>query len=369
MSGTKVYTDGRTLSHNKTGISNYLKEVINNSEKKFHLISPKKIDNPEGGNNLSYTCLRFPFRNHKQEFFWLDKILPTYLKLSGAKIMWGPRYYASKNISCKKVVTIHDLAYKIIDGVVRDEIKDYYHQMVTDCAKHVDHFITVSETTKNDLCEHYQISPDRVTSIYNGYSSYYDIPPTETEVKQTLEKYKLDSDFILFLGTLEPRKNLTRLIKAYNQSNLAKNNVKLCIAGGKGWDYSEIVSEIEKANKEQTNIVRTGFVDDLSLKVLYYKCLYFTMPSLYEGFGIPILEGMACGAPVLTSNNSAMKEVFSESAYLVDPYSTESIADGLEKMCDDTIRLDFKEKGKKIYQQFSWKKTSKKHDSLFNSLA
>jgi glycosyltransferase involved in cell wall biosynthesis len=176
----------------------------------------------------------------------------------------------------------------------------------------------------------------------------------------------LPDNFILFLGTIEPRKNLERLIRAYEKSFALKEGIPIVLSGKMGWLQNDLISKIQPLIEKKL-IILTGYVNLVELKALYQSCLFFAFPSLYEGFGIPVLEAMASGAPVLTSGNSSLKELFSTSTHLVDPLSEESIVQGLNSMMDQDYRDKLQQSGYIIVKNFSWKKSAEEHKKLFKN--
>ncbi len=215
--------------------------------------------------------------------------------------------------------------------------------------------ITISESTKKDIIKYFSIGPEKISVIYPAVADNFRFIDDKQKCKFALDKFNLPEKFILFVGTLEPRKNLVRLISAYHKLS---NNYSLVIVGKRGWDYQEIFDKIKELNLEE-RVVFLNYVSNEDLLYLYNSAACFIYPSLYEGFGLPILEAIACGAPVITSNVSSLPEAVGEAAILIDPYNIDNMAMALNKiLTDENLRRNLRERGLRQTQKFSWQKTA-----------
>lgn len=239
--------------------------------------------------------------------------------------------------SIYSVVTVHDLGFEYLPEYHQFPQKLYLDRMTRYAAASADHIIAVSSSTKKDLITKFGTEEERITVIHEGVDKQRFFPEEDT-AKKVVEKYSLDFPYILFVGTVQPRKNLRRLIKAFSllvtskRNSLEKvgkaSNLKLLLAGKPGWLYDDIYSaptEFGVADR----VKFLGHVPGEDLPGLYQQAICFCLPSLYEGFGLPVLESMASGTPVVLANVSSLPEVGGEAAIYVDPYSAESIAQGL----------------------------------------
>ncbi len=362
--------DGRAVeTRKKAGISIYAHEITNNLPCESRLFLKSSLKNTELKENsrIKAKNISFPFYRWKLEKIWEKTALSFMANRSDAEVFWGPRFYVPAGLKIPSAATIHDLAFILIDNIVTRKQIDYFDEMIRSSLVNAHHFIAVSETTKKDFCHFYHVNEDRVTVVYNGFNQDFLIPVDKEVRNRYLEKLGLTSAFILFLGTLEPRKNLDRLIDAYLMSNAKKERIPLVLAGKTGWMHDRLFEKIKPLVEEKL-VVLTGYVSQEELKILYQNCLFFAFPSIYEGFGIPVLEAMASGAPVLTSFGSSLEELFSQSALLVDPNSVDSIAQGIDKLMEPTLRKTFIDKGSSKLSNFSWRKSATEHYNVLEKL-
>jgi glycosyltransferase involved in cell wall biosynthesis len=219
--------------------------------------------------------------------------------------------------------------------------------------------ITPSESVKSELCDLFRVSPDRVVAIPEAARSCFK-PVTEQEAAQVRRELGIEDEFILFVGTIEPRKNLMTLTRAFAEV-LRSTPVRpqLVIAGKKGWLTEELFSYVN--GMEASERVRfPGYVPDEALSALYSSCKACVYPSLYEGFGLPTLEAMACGAPVITSRTPALMETVGDAALLVDPHDAQALAGAITGLLlSDDARTELSSKGLRRAAQFSWEKTAR----------
>ena len=249
------------------------------------------------------------------------------------------------------VTTVHDLAFVKYPETVDPLIRHTQSIRLSRIISHGNHIIADSVSTKNDLVEKYQIKESQIDVVYPGISTTYS-PVSKEELERVKTKYSLPSRYILSLGTQEPRKNLERLIEATRTLGLP-----LVIAGKYGWG--------KKVGNPQ-HVTVLGFVAEDDLPALYSSATVFCYPSLYEGFGFPVLEAMACGTPVVTSNISSLPEVTGDAAILVDPMNIESIKSGIEQALTSSEKMI--KKGIQQAKKFSWQNTASQVIKIYEKL-
>ena len=293
------------------------------------------------------------FSNPILKIFWEQVILPFSLWKEKIDVYHAPGF-ALPFIHIKKmknIVTIADMTF-FSHAMYHTFLKKmYFKQVIPYSLKKAEKIITISENTKLDILKEFSISEKKIEPIYLGVDEIFS--PREKEICiSILKKYGVEQPYILFVGMLEPRKNIPGLINAF--AALENKNQKLVIVGKKGWLYEKIFAQVKKLNIE--NEVRfTGYVPDEDLPFFYSSATCFVYPSFYEGFGIPILEAMACGCPVITSKNSSMQEIAGDAALLINPNSVESITKAMERiMQSPKIQHELKEKAQKQAKKFNW---------------
>ncbi|MEO8065978.1 MAG: glycosyltransferase family 1 protein [Candidatus Doudnabacteria bacterium] len=269
----------------------------------------------------------------------------------------------------RSVVAVHDIAFELFDGIYTGYM-NYYQKFVTRFAvKHGAKVVSASESTKNDLIRVYKTKPEKIIVTHLGLGDDFR-PMKYDEVQPVLDKYDLVyQKYILFVGTLQPRKNIIKLADAF-QKIKKENHVeeKLVIVGQRGWLWEPIVKKIKMVGLDGS-VKYLDYVSKRDLPYLYSGAKLLTLPALYEGFGFPPLEAMASGVPVVVSNVSSLPEVVGDAGALVDPDSTESIAEGLlSVLMDDNLRQQMIVKGLARAKRFTWENTARKTLEVFESL-
>ncbi len=295
--------------------------------------------------------------------WWTQWRLPLELFFLRPKpdLFFTPGHYAPRFSSCPRVISIMDLAFWRFPEQFKKsdlwQLKNWTRYSIKKAA----HIFTISEFTKKEIIHFYDYPEEKITVTYPGLSKR--IKNKESRIKNEFKKLPA-SNYLLYLGTLQPRKNLTRLIEAFASLNTKylSLNTKLVIAGKKGWLYKEIFNKVKQLGLEK-EVIFTGFVSEKEKQALLKNALCFVYPSLYEGFGIPVLEAMAAGCPVVTSKTSSLPEVAGEAAvYIENPYSDNSIYKSLSKMLKSKQRErnNLIKKGLQQVKKFSWEKCAKK---------
>lgn len=289
---------------------------------------------------------------------WLRFGLPLDLLFSGYHFdaFWSPAHYAPIYTAGPSIVTIHDLAYEYFpDLFLRDDLyklKNWSRSAV----KNASHVIAVSAATKNDLIKLYNVPENKITVVHNGY----DANVFNLNNKPNIDLHTLygiqNTRYILFLGTIQPRKNAIKLVQAFHLLKESGYKGKLVIAGNIGWLADETLAVI-KNSPDAKDIVLTGYVSDEVRKTLYAYADVYVLPSLYEGFGVPAIEAMACGAPVAAANNSSLPEVVGEAGALFNPTDPADIARAITEIQAD--RTKYIKLGLARAKQFSWEKCSR----------
>jgi glycosyltransferase involved in cell wall biosynthesis len=268
----------------------------------------------------------------------------------------------------KTLLTVHDLSFiRHPQGAV-DSLRKWLNRVVPRSLARANHILADSQSTKNDLVEIFNIDPENITVVGAGVEERFQPITDPLKLEAVRRRYHLPPEkFILGLGTLEPRKNFTGLIEAYAQSPVRETH-HLVIAGGKGWLYGDIFTAAE-TSPVADRIHLIGFVDDNDLPALYSLADVFAFPSHYEGFGIPVIEAMACGTPVVCANNSCLPEVAGQSALQITATDTSALSEALYCMVvDSSLREQAIREGFIQAQKFTWPAAAKRLLNVYQRL-
>ncbi|MBC7226910.1 MAG: glycosyltransferase family 4 protein [Thermoflexales bacterium] len=261
----------------------------------------------------------------------------------------------------RTVFTLHDLIFLFHPETHKPLNRWFLTLMMPRFLRAADAVIAVSECTKRDAVRAYGIPEEKITVIYEGVSLRFR-PADPEAVRVVRAKYGLPEHFILYVGTIEPRKNLTALLEAYAalQARNTQYATRLVIVGKKGWLYEGFFRRLRELGLEE-HVHFTGYVPDEDLPALYSAADLFVFPSLYEGFGLPVLEAMACGVPVVCSNTSSLPEVAGDAALLVDPADVRALAEAMERvLADEALRATLRTRGLERARQFTWEATARR---------
>ena len=262
------------------------------------------------------------------------------------------------NPKVKTVVTIHDLGVEYLPNFHKFPQRYYLDFASKYAARHADAIIAVSSATKRDLLKRYRIDPKRIFVVHEGVDTAYFRPRGKDEVARMKDKFKIKGDYILFVGTIQPRKNLEMLIEAFSK---IPGNCQLVLAGKLGWDYQEILAAPKKFNVED-KVKFIGRVPDADLPALYSGAAVFAFPSLFEGFGLPILEALACGCPVVASDIGSHREIAEKlkAVTLAKPTDVNRWSSVLYQTITKRVkRSTFNNIRSSLKSNFSWEKAAK----------
>lgn len=260
----------------------------------------------------------------------------------------------------KTILTVHDLSFVRVPDAASHSLKRYLDEVVPRSVKQAGHIIADSQATKDDLMALYAVPEEKVTVLLSGVEPRYAPQKDATQLLTIRSKYKIgNSPYLFTIGTIQPRKNFSRVIQALKILRDTGYHLDLVIAGGKGWLEDEMYKTLA-ATKLHDHVHLIGFADDKDIATLYSGAEAVVFPSLYEGFGFPVLEGMACGTPVVTSNVSSLPEVAGDAAIMVNPYDVEAIVDAIRRVLDDgELRASMIERGFAQAAKFTWENSAK----------
>ena len=294
-----------------------------------------------------------------QRALWLQSWVPVKLVIDRIDLFHATNLIAPLFAACPVVVTIHDLSSLLYPG--SHTLSHRIHMsLIPASAKKARKIIVPSLSVKKELEEQLGVPQEKIAVIHEGVGEEFIIISDQVKLAKIKQKYGLPDKYILYVGTLEPRKNVEKLIEGFNSARKNMEGYKLIIVGKRGWQDQTIFNKVT-ALKLENEVVFLGYVPDEDLPALYNLAQAFVYPSLYEGFGLPVLEAMACGTPVITSNLSSLPEVAGEAGILIDPMNIEAIAEALQKViAQKGLGADLRAKGLDRAKAFSWKVCAEK---------
>ncbi len=382
----KIGIDIRCLSEGRrTGVEEYtinlLKKIFQEDKRNKYILFLNSWKKPKIDlswtkkySNVKIKIFRFP-NKLLNLFLWYLQWPKIDLMLGGVDIIFMPNInFIANSKKAKLILTIHDLSFEYFPETFSWK-RRLWHIFINapKLAKRADKIIAVSQSTKDDIVKNYQISPTKIEVIYNGISNNFKtVDRNNPKLLEIKEKYELPFNFILFLGTFEPRKNIEGLVEAYEKIRGEKNKVldkyKLVIAGSDGWKSKRIKESIQKS-KFKKDIILLNFIADKDKVYVYNLATLFVYPSFFEGFGIPPLEAMKCGVDVVASNNSSLPEVVGKGGILIDADRPDEIAIACKEfLLNKKLHEEFSYNKLRQAQKFSWSKSAKMFLKLINEL-
>jgi glycosyltransferase involved in cell wall biosynthesis len=297
--------------------------------------------------------------------------VPWVLRRERPDLYHAPHYVLPAGVRCPSVVTIHDCIHLMFPQYLPNRLAyAYARAQMWAAARRSDCILTVSEASKRDILHLFNVPPEKIVVVYNAIDGHFSVTPAEDAVARVRERYQLDHKFVLYVGNIKPHKNLVRLIEAFDELRQGElEDLKLLIIG----DQISKVPALRRAvhrHKLHKQVRFLGYVADDQLAILYRLASVFVFPSLYEGFGLPPLEAMASGTPVVTSNVSSLPEVVGDAAVLVNPYDVDAIVDGLRRvLTDPVLAADMSRKGIDRAREFSWEQSVAKTWAVYQTIA
>lgn len=356
----RIAVNAHRLIGQQAGVSRYLKEIIF-AWKAAQIEDQIDLICPGSGHNLSSYewehCHAIETGAFQRTIIWENLVLPHYVK--DADILFCPSYFVPIKCGVPTVVTIHDVIHEVYPKSVPFYWRWRLHWGMLWTAKKAAAVITVSECSKRDICRFYKVNPDKVFVTYEGVGSQFKQLDHDYAINSLSEQFGIKRPFILYVGSITPRRNIERLIQAFCSASSKLQGFSLVLAGK---DFQKL--NLAKSNGDFFRENRIKYLDqpsDEQLLLLYNAAEYFIYPSSYEGFGLPVLEAMACGTPVITGNNSSLKEIAGEAAHLVDVSNNEEIMDALVLLANNKeYQSLLRERGLKRVKSFSWDVTATK---------
>lgn len=354
-----------TRSFRRAGVSNYVEALLTHlgaidRRNRYTIYTTRGLDAAALGlpPNFAIRPSRFPTINPRVRIPWEQLLAPFLLRIARPDVFHGVLNIAPLLCPTPSVITIHDLAFLSFPQTFRRVNRTYLTWATRASARGAARILAVSEFTKREIVRLLGIAPERIVVTYDACDSRF-APPEPERLAAFRARKGLPDRFILFVSTLEPRKNIPTLLDAYARIAGA-TDAPLLIGGGKGWLYEPIFARLEALGLGD-RVRMVGFIDADELPLWYAAATVFTMPSLYEGFGMPLLEAMACGTPVVASSSSSLPEVVGDAGLLTPPTDADALGAAILRLLNDAeLRADLRERGLRQARRFSWAETAER---------
>lgn len=379
----KIAFDGQPLLNaNKTGIA-YYEDGLVKGMMKYYPENEYQLDVftfrgreeklqylEEYGNIGRNECAYFP----GSLFRMISMLFPIPYSLFFRKkrdITHFCNYVIPFGVRGKKVVTVHDLAFREYPETIRKRTLMMLKSSLKRSIRRADAILVVSEFTKKELLKYYNVPEEKIHIVSCGIDTdkFYPIEDKK-QIDKVKEKYGISEEYFLYLGTLEPRKNIEGILESYSilKDRMKEPIPKMVIAGGKGWMFDSIFAKVQEMDISE-DVIFTGYVDEQDKVELLNGAIAFCFPSLYEGFGMPPMEAMACGTAVITSNGSSLSEVTGEAAVQVEPTDYQQLSEAMEQVWkDEEYRIKLQQKGFEQVKKYSWKNAVDALHEVFENL-
>lgn len=317
-------------------------------------------------------CSLFPYSIYRRVWRWIPIKYNSLFK-NDSDVYHFFNFIVPPRVKGKVITTVYDMTYKLYPETMDKRNLKRLNDDMEYSVNRADKIITITESSKSDIVKFLNVDPCKIEIVPCGVD-YHKFNSTflDNEKSNVRDKYNLPENYILYMGTLEPRKNIESIIQAFSllkaKDDVSNNKFKLVIAGKKGWLFESIFKLVEDLNLKN-EVIFTDYVDEKDKPIIYQMASLFVFPSLYEGFGIPVLEAMAASVPVITSNVSSLPEVAGDAAVLVEPKDIDSIAGNMNKILnDDELRNDLIKKGQIQAQKFTWEASAEKLHKIYKSM-
>ena len=375
--------EGNPFFGDRTGVGQYAKRLIESaiklpSKNKYEVIRLtmpfKKLPTMpiNVSDNFRYRIVRWmpPFVYYQlfKRLPWVPAYDRVALRKYDVLLFFNFVAFPVSN-NTKYIPVLYDISYILHPAFSSPKNREYLEKFVPKTINKAAHIITISENSKNEIVEYYKIIPSKITIISPAvnHKEYY--PKPKAEIEKVRTKYMISKTYILSVCTLEPRKNLLGVLNAFaNLPEHIKTAYSLVLVGGKGWLDGELESKYNELSKKYS-IIKTGYVDDDDLPALYSGAELFVYPSFYERFGMPPLEAMACGVPVITSNNSSLPEVVGDAGIMIDANDTRALTENIVRvLMNPVLQQSMQKKGLAQSKKFTWEKSAKKLNEIIESI-
>ncbi|MGC8783998.1 MAG: glycosyltransferase family 4 protein [Armatimonadota bacterium] len=355
----RIGSNVHLLSTTHTGIQHYIRalvpELLTQATSHEIVLYGEPAQLPvTAGEQVRWVSTFRPLRSGAQRVLWEQMVLPRLLRRGGIEVFFSPAFVLPVLWEGAGVVTVHDLNFEVSPETIHPVRRAYLRCITRWSTRHARKVVAISRSTASDIVRLYGVPHQKLVIIPYGLDALFNPENARALEPMVRQRYSLPERFLLFVGTLEPRKNLPRLLEAYALARQETSLPPLVLAGAPGWQHERILTQARRLGIEQ-HILFAGYIPREHLPGVYASASALLYPSLYEGFGLPPLEAMGCGTPVLASNTSAMPEVVGDGGMLIDPRDTQQIADGILRITlDEILRQQVIQRGLERARLFRW---------------
>ncbi len=369
-----IYIDVSSAVHAKAGIGRYAESLaralVSRQPGRFALFYNRVRESqpPAGLESVPARTVRAGYKPWRMAV-WLGQLARVGFNrlVPGAELFHATEHLLPPLRGVPTVLTVHDMIFKLFPEHQKPLNFWYLNATMPLYCRRADAVITVSESSKRDIVTHYGLDPAKVTVVYEAAAPEF-APASLARVDEVRRRYGLPDRYLIHVGTIEPRKNLTRLVEALQRLRDEGLTIPLVVAGGKGWLYDEFFRRLEELEMRDT-VHFPGYVPSADLPALYSGATAAVMSSVYEGFGLPVLEAMACGTPVVSSQASSLPEFGGEAARYFDPYDVEAMAATIGTVWSDgELRGEMRQRGLAQAAKFSWEQAAEETLAVYASI-
>lgn len=370
----RIGIDATALPLEPVGAGNYIVNLVQSlvklgGEQKFVVFaqcSKQQLFDIPPSANLEWVLVSDS--NPAVRLVWEQTVFPRLIRKSGVDLLHSLHYTRPIHLPCKSVVTFHDMTFFLFPNLHTRSKRLFFPLAIRLSARRADAIIADSENTRLDTIRLLPVSPGKIFAVPLGVNEHYRPIADPNQLQAVREKYDLPAQFILYVGLVEPRKNLPLLLNAYKISTQRGVDQPLVIVGRLGWRYQQVLREIEELGiKDKVHF--TGYLPPQDLPMVYNLADVFVYPSIYEGFGLPPLEAMACGTPVITSAVSSMPEHVGDAGVLVPPNDLHALADAIQRLIsDDSLRSHLAYQGPQQAANYTWDRTARETLRIYQQL-
>lgn len=362
---SRIGIDFTSASRERAGIGRYARELIralsrSDQANQYVLFVPRDAHDDLLHFNWSknFSIIRAPLTERFLAALWhrARVPLPIEIFIGGVDIFYSPDFLLPPTFAKRKLVTVHDLSYVRVPECFPAPLLNYLNQAVPPSVARADLILADAASTQRDLVEVYRVPPDKIKVLYSGVDPRFR-PEVSEDSRLRVRELTRGKPYLLSVSTIQPRKNYARLVEAF--SKIQNPDLQLIICGARGWMYEQVFETINRLGLN-ARVILPDFVSDDDLPALYAGATLFVYPSLYEGFGLPVAEAMACGAPVVSSNASSLPEVGGDAVLYFDPRDVDAMAETIRRaLSDESLGNDLRARGLAQAKKFSWEKAAR----------